>query len=161
MTTEAYRKFVELIEEPLKSIATDDECITEPCYLSGSIRHEANSLKRGTKGRKLPAVIATYDSDEITEQRTQPKTSRLKKDQVTVISERNVTIYGVVATIDEESVPGDYIKDIDELLSDVKRVMPFNNLKFKSVGFILDNDEQSLGLAGFLLKISYNYTENY
>lgn len=161
MTTPAFEKFKILIEDPLKSISADPKSLTNPTYLSGSIRHEANALKKGINGRKLPALIASYDADSINEQKVQPKTSRLHKDSYTVTSTRSVNIYGVVATIDDNSEPGEYILEIDELLHDVKRAIPFKDLKFVSAGFILDNDDASLGLAGFLLKVTYDYTEKF
>lgn len=162
MSLALYDAFVKTVETPLKNIdpAIDPKYYTKPLYLPGSIRHEAESLKKGLNGRSLPAVIAMYEEDDLIQQKQQRK-SRTAKLNYDIKNERSIIIHGVVRAFNDGDVPGDYLRDIEELLHDVKRALNDEELKLVKVGYILDNDDQSLGLAGFVLKATYNVTENF
>lgn len=159
MTTPAYKKFKEIIEDPLNNISQGNGFLTNPIYLPGSIKHEAGLLKKGTQGRRLPAIIAAYAEDVVNSQKQQPKMNRLEKDSYEIISNRTVIIHGVVKAFETGEKPGDYIEDIDNLLYDVKKALSAKELSFTQVGFILDNDDETMGLAGFSLKVNYKIYE--
>lgn len=148
--TPPYELFLESVVTPLSNI----EGVK---YRKGHIRVNADSLRKNANN--LPCVMASYIDDEILEQTRHRPVSRTNSTTVTIKSNRKIAVHGIVSSID--GLDDDYLEKIEDLLHKVKAALRHGNLKFIKVGYILDTEQQSLGLAGFVLILELIVNENY
>lgn len=149
--TETYEKFLNLIQTPLENLPNAK-------FRKGHIYVAADKLNKNPDAY-LPCVMASYIEDPIIENTRSKGKHRLAKSTVDIKFPRRIAIHGIVSSF--EKLDDDYLEKIEDLRVEVMDALNYSDLKFIKVGYILDTDKQSLGLAGFELIVELQVNEKY
>lgn len=148
--TPIYQQFIDSVVTPLSNIDGVK-------FRKGHVRVDADKLRKFPD--RLPCVMASYIKDDVLEVgRTKP-IARTAVSSLVINSKRKIAIHGIVSSI--EDMADDYLEKIEDLLAATKNALRNSNLKFTEVAYILDTEQQSLGLAGFVLFVELTMNENY